>query len=687
MKIVPLSLLIALASVCHQGVAAPLPAANELVWQAIAFGQSTDANFATNVLPEKVGTNQVTMANGKPMQAGPLKMPFHVESRGGKIGNSHDGLTFYYTRVPANANVVLEAEVTVDQFGPENMALPAGQEGAGLLIRDILGKPRLEKVQQGYEEFPAASNMVMNAIMTQDKKDHQRVKMTLISRNGVLNSWGNAGVEIKRESYQPEVDLQKTPSFRLRLARTDQGFTAAYAPQGSDNWVSKTTNDPHRVTKLDPEGYYVGFFASRNARITVNQASLTLSESQLPAAQEFAVKAMPLQIEIGSAAISATDDYVFQLRSNENGTLSLSQDGVVIAAEREVQAGEMLAVKVALKKAETVLDYRFTAVKGNAQSDKLMVRKAHYADAANLYAAPQGKAENDGSQQHPLDFATAVQSLTPGGTLWLAAGDYSLAVIPAAASGTATHAKKLRPLGDGVVLHGMELAASYWDIQGITVTEKSLRITGSHNHLDRVVAHHADDTGIVISSPAKADRPLWASHNLITHSESYANKDPGLINADGFAVKMRVGEGNRLVACFSHDNVDDGFDLFNKIEDGPNGKVLIENSVALRNVNNGFKLGGEGLPVAHQVTNSLAIENGMDGFTDNFNPGALQVISNMAIDNQRFNYIFRPGPYTTQDKQGVFSGNVSLRSKPGEYADAVVGNIADNNAFIISAVK
>ncbi len=53
MKIVPLSLLIALASVCHNGVAAPLPAANELVWQAIAFGQSTDVNFATNVLPEK----------------------------------------------------------------------------------------------------------------------------------------------------------------------------------------------------------------------------------------------------------------------------------------------------------------------------------------------------------------------------------------------------------------------------------------------------------------------------------------------------------------------------------------------------------------------------------------------------------------------------------------------------------
>lgn len=196
MKVVPLSIFFALASISHCTSAGQLPAANELVWQTIAFGQSTDVNFATNVLPNKVGTNQATLANGEVVQAGPLKTPFHLESRGGKIANSHDGLTFYYTRIPANANALLEAEITVEQFGPENEALPAGQEGAGLLIRDILGKPRLEKIEPGYEEFPAAANMVMNAIMTQDKKDNHRVKLTMISRNGVLNSWGMAALRL-----------------------------------------------------------------------------------------------------------------------------------------------------------------------------------------------------------------------------------------------------------------------------------------------------------------------------------------------------------------------------------------------------------------------------------------------------------------------------------------------------------
>ncbi len=112
--------------------------------------------------------------------------------------------------------------------------------------------------------------------------------------------------------------------------------------------------------------------------------------------------------------------------------------------------------------------------------------------------------------------------------------------------------------------------------------------------------------------------------------------------------------------------------------------MVIENSIALRNRNNGFKLGGEGLPVAHQISGSVAIENGMDGFTDNFNPGELQVRNNVAIDNVRFNYLFRPGPYTEVEKQGVLEGNRSLRSRAAEYADAVTGRLKDNQFLTLA---
>ena len=36
-----------------QSIAAALPDASKLVWHSITFGQSTDVNFATNVLPQK----------------------------------------------------------------------------------------------------------------------------------------------------------------------------------------------------------------------------------------------------------------------------------------------------------------------------------------------------------------------------------------------------------------------------------------------------------------------------------------------------------------------------------------------------------------------------------------------------------------------------------------------------------
>lgn len=132
--------------------------------------------------------------------------------------------------------------MTVDQFGPENGALPAAQEGAGLLVRDIIGHPRQQPLVVGYEEFPAASNMVMNAIMTQDKKDRSHVKLQAITREGIAQPWGNAGSTINRLSYKENIDLKQTPDFQLRLERTNEGFVTSWAPVDSDKWVSQSAS-------------------------------------------------------------------------------------------------------------------------------------------------------------------------------------------------------------------------------------------------------------------------------------------------------------------------------------------------------------------------------------------------------------------------------------------------------------
>ena len=659
-------------------------AAEQPVWKAIAFGQSTDLNFSSNVLPEKIGVNDVTLDGRKltPQDSVDLSKPVTIESRGGKIANSHDGLTFFYTELPTKENFVLQATVRVDQFGPENGAKPAAQEGAGLLVRDVLGVPRQQPLKEGYEEFPAASNMVMNAIMTQDKKDHHRIKLQAITREGISHPWGDAGAEIKKQSYQEEVDISKTPAFRLKLERTNDGFITAWAPAGSEAWVSKSVPRADLISVQNQDRYYVGFFASRNAKITVSEASLSTSAAHTLASQPWQAKPLPVVVQLASASKSASERYQVQARANYDGVFSLRQNEVVIGSDKPVKAGEMYRVPAALAESNA-FSLTFTPASGEPVHQTFTVDKVRGLDASALYASPTGSADGRGTKNAPLDLATAIGLIAPGGKIILSAGDYPRSEIPLTASGSADKITSLEADGKAVI-HGLLVDANYWHIIGVEVTGKSLRIQGSHNLIENVTAYRNDDTGIQISSPEKIGRPLWASHNRVIDSESYANEDPGKINADGFAVKMRVGEGNRLENCYSHDNIDDGFDLFNKIEDGANGVVTIENSVAHNNTSNGFKLGGEGQPVAHVVRNSKATGNHLDGFTDNFNPGALVVANNVAVDNLRFNFIFRPSPYGDASTQGVFTGNKSVRTQPGMYDDAVVGNIDKSNYFIVN---
>lgn len=657
-------------------------AAEQHVWKAIAFGQSTDLNFSSNVLPEKIGVNDVTIDGKKltPQDTADLTKPVTLESRGGKIANSHDGLTFFYTELPTSDNFELQAIVRVEQFGPENGAKPAAQEGAGLLVRDVIGVPRQQPLREGYEEFPAASNQVMNAIMTQDKKDNVRVKMQAITREGISQPWGNAGAGIKKQSYKEEIDLSQTPEFRLKLQRTNDGFITAWSPVGSDAWVSQSVPRADLISVQKRDHYYVGFFASRNAKITVSDASLTTSAAETVTSKPWQAKNLPVVVQLNSAAKSTSEKYRVQARANSDGVFSVRQNEVVIGNDKAVKAGEMYSLPTTLTETNA-FNLSFTPAQGDTVHQQFTVEKIDGFTATTLYAAPDGTANGQGTIASPLDLASAINLLAPGGTLILKAGEYPRSDIPLSASGHAEQRKTLQAEGKAVI-HGLLVDASYWNIKGVDITDKSLRIQGSHNLIENVTAYRNDDTGIQISSPDNVGRPLWATDNRVINSESYANVDPGKINADGFAVKMRVGEGNRLENCYSHDNIDDGFDLFNKIEDGANGVVVIENSIARNNTSNGFKLGGEGQPVAHEVRNSKAEGNQLDGFTDNFNPGKLVVTNNVAVDNQRFNFIFRPSPYGDASTQGIFSGNKSVRTKPGRYDDAVVGNIDETNYFI-----
>lgn len=135
----------------------------------------------------------------------------------------------------------------------------------------------------------------------------------------------------------------------------------------------------------------------------------------------------------------------------------------------------------------------------------------------------------------------------------------------------------------------------------------------------------------------------------------------------------------------SHNNIDDGWDLYTKSETGPIGPVTIEDSLSYDNgtlsdgtVNsdgdrNGYKLGGDGIEVDHIVRRNIAYSNGHHGFTYNSNPGSMTVSDNVGIDNAERNFSFDKGT-------SVFRGNVSCRADDGSN-DKTVGDADSSNQF------
>ncbi|MGR5177136.1 right-handed parallel beta-helix repeat-containing protein [Vibrio parahaemolyticus] len=675
---------------------------NDLTWKAITFGQSTDANFGSTILPEKVGTNEV-LVNGQPAESGPIARQFTIESRGGKLANSHEGLTFYYTELPTSNNFVLSASVTLEQLGPETGATPNRQEGAGIMVRDILGAERLLPQPEGHEEFPSASNMVMNLLRSHTRSNDGMTNINASFREGVYQPWGTPGNRLSRVDYVEGVPYGSQTQFQMTLERTNEGFIVTYSD--GKNTTSEVVKGAHAdiVEMQDPASQYLGFFASRNAKISVSDVSLTLSEANTKEAPAFKAPMGDLVFELASGTISATDQYPVQARANYSGVYEAVHNGQVLAKE-QVTAGEMFHKLAALSAQSNEFEIRFTPIEGptkETQIERFSVTKKAVVNPERIIVSPSGTGLGDGSEQTPLDLASAITLLAPGGTIVLKDGDYEGLTVPLTVSGTPGQPKHLIAEGDSVrFISQLEHDANYWHYEGIVVAGARFIVQGSHNRFEKMVTHSAPDTGFQITSPEGVGRALWASYNTVVDSESYNNMDPSQINADGFAAKMRVGDGNTFIRCVSHHNIDDGWDLFNKVEDGPNGAVTILDSISFNNgrtldvenkggtIGNGFKLGGEGLPVPHVIKNSLSFNNHMDGFTDNFNPGSVTVKNNVALNNQRFNYLFRQSPYSGEVEQGTFIDNRSYRiDMDSRYDDVVHSSYAKDNVFIQDGVS
>ena len=255
-----------------------------------------------------------------------------------------------------------------------------------------------------------------------------------------------------------------------------------------------------------------------------------------------------------------------------------------------------------------------------------------------VYVSPDGREENDGSLERPLDLGTALYSATERTDIRLLNGVYlpeNSIVIPERMDGNAScraHVRAVNPRAaviDGSRIRGQTpaviLKGDWWQVEGIVVCNSpsvGMLISGNCNLILNCETWGNADTGILICAYPGAGIEHYPSYNRVEYCDSHDNCDDAEDNADGFGAKLAIGAGNSFYQCAAYDNCDDGFDLYSKRHVGAVQNVELDRCAAWGN-QNGFKLGGENVAVRHVVRNSLAFQNRKYGLTSNSNPEGL----------------------------------------------------------------
>ncbi|SFO27444.1 Listeria/Bacterioides repeat-containing protein/Por secretion system C-terminal sorting domain-containing protein [Chitinophaga sp. YR627] len=336
-----------------------------------------------------------------------------------------------------------------------------------------------------------------------------------------------------------------------------------------------------------------------------------------------------------------------------------------------------------------------------------------------LYVAPGGSASNPGTSINaPTTLATALATIPAGGTIYLRGGTYSLSasvIIPATNNGTASTNKNVVAYSSEVPVldfsaqaiadanRGLVLDGDYWHFTGITITgagDNGMLLAGNNNIIEKCIFSKNHDSGLQLSRYVTSNTTIgsWPSNNLILNCEAFDNQDPDNEDADGFAAKLTCGTGNIFRGCISHHNIDDGWDLYAKSDTGPIGPVTIDNCVAYSNGTlstgstsgngdkNGFKLGGSGIAVNHIIRRSVAFNNGHHGFTDNNNPGNIEVTNNTSYNNAESNFNFREGSTATFRNNLSFNAGSSDKSNGTEVGASNVwwkNNVSTNSGGLV----
>ncbi len=463
----------------------------------------------------------------------------------------------------------------------------------------------------------------------------------------------NVAGNVSNTEQVPETNTTIT-DLDLEIQKNNTGYFFTYYDAKGNVIGKQKFYDPNALSALDKDNVYVGFFAARNARATFTDIKLTLTDPAKDApAEEKPKDTIRPRLTVKGANVANSSTYNAEVSATVDGTLDIAIGGKNVVSNVAIKAKTNTLIPVTLPASgKNELSYTFKPASGaDAVTAKATVNYDNYlANQKNLYVSPKGTKNGNGTAEHPLDVQTAMNIAQPGQTIVVMEGTYKLgstALVPRGNNGTkdkmiymiADPNAKTRPVFDGEkkVSIVMQVAGDYWYIKGFDVANSKdktngLKMAGNNCVADSINVYNNGGTGLAIQAYRNSDDPknLWPQNNLILNCNAYNNWDNGYEDADGFSAKLTVGDGNVFDGCVAYNNCDDGWDLYARSSSGNIGSVTIKNSIAYNNGylldgtvagnGNGFKLGGENLPGAHKIINSVAFNNKAAGITSNSCP-------------------------------------------------------------------
>lgn len=597
----------------------------------------------------------------------------------GKISDDEDGFRYYFTLIDPNTeNFKMTATFTVTDISET----PDNQTGFGIIATDILPANMLGAQTITHKYVNSMSTMYYSA---KNSNPGMRYVTGNFSSDASDNETSERVNTYKKFSGSASFAAGNTYTFTLE--KTDTSFVASMGDE-------KVTLDDTSILSVQDDGSIcVGVMTARKVGVEITDIKFETSESKGVSGVEKDERVKP-STRVYSTGTTGSTEYEYVYASNVPGKLTVTAPDGKSLEPVTMEADSVARVKVSLSVGENTITSTFVPDSSanltsyDSITTSTNVSCKQYGSLTDyLYVAADGSGSGDGTKEKPLDLATAVRYAMPGQILMLMDGTYNGVTIERSSSGTADRNIVMRPENAGGVVFqgsGITLVGSYWHIYGMYVKGASgvgIQICGNNNIVEMCTVEGSSGTGIQISRTGAASNRqgivgrLWPSDNLVKNCESFDNCDSGRNDADGFAAKLTCGEGNSFYGCISHNNIDDGWDLYAKTTSGEIGAVTIENCVAYNNgwltaddiadssykygEGNGFKLGGGYLKGGHKLINSISFGNHGAGITSNSCPDC-EVYNSTTYGNTTG---INLGTMASMEKRWIVQGLLSLSTK------------------------